>query len=43
MKNDFIMELLAQSQNMKVIAPEHLKEKLIEIHREAINMLESNK
>ena len=38
---DFIMELLAQSQNMKVIAPEHLKDKLMEIHREAIKMLEA--
>jgi len=36
---DFIMEILSQSQNMKVIAPLHLKNKLIEIHREAIKML----
>jgi len=33
---DFIMELLSQSENMKVIAPEHLKNRLIDIHREAI-------
>jgi predicted DNA-binding transcriptional regulator YafY len=36
---DFIMELLSQSQSMKVIAPEHLKDKLVEIHREAMNRL----
>jgi len=36
---DFIMEILSQSQNMKVIAPVHLKNKVIEIHREAIKML----
>jgi predicted DNA-binding transcriptional regulator YafY len=38
---DFIMELLSQSRNMKVIAPTHLKDKLIEIHRNAIEMLET--
>jgi predicted DNA-binding transcriptional regulator YafY len=40
---DFIMELLSQCENMKVIAPVHLRNKLIEIHREAIKMLESDK
>jgi predicted DNA-binding transcriptional regulator YafY len=38
---DFVMELLSQSQNMKVIAPAHLKNRLIDIHREAIKLLES--
>jgi predicted DNA-binding transcriptional regulator YafY len=38
---DFIMELLSQSDSMKVIAPAHLKEKLIEIHRNAIKLLET--
>ena len=37
---DFIMELLAQSENMKVIAPLHLKEQLIKIHKHAIENLE---
>jgi predicted DNA-binding transcriptional regulator YafY len=37
---DFIMELLSQSENMKVIAPEHLKEDLIEVHRKAIELLQ---
>ena len=36
---DFIMELLSQSQNMKVIAPVHLRDTLVEIHSEAINRL----
>ena len=40
---DFIMELLSQSENMKVIAPTHLKDTLIEIHRKAIGLLESTK
>ena len=38
---DFIMELLSQSQNMKVLAPAHLRDELIEIHKNAIKMLES--
>ena len=38
---DFIMELLAQSQNMKVIAPEHLKNKLIEVYCNAIKRMNS--
>ena len=38
---DFIMELLSQSQGMKVIAPEHLRKELVEIHRKAVKMLES--
>ena len=33
---DFIMELLSQTQNMKVIAPVHLKNKLIDIYNNAI-------
>ena len=37
---DFIMELLSQSANMKVIAPEHLRDTLIDIHRKAIGLLE---
>lgn len=37
---DFIMELLSQSENMKVIAPSHLRDTLIDIHRKAIKMLE---
>ena len=40
---DFIMELLSQSENMNVIAPEHLKNRLIDIHKNAIKMLESGK
>ena len=40
---DFIMELLSQSDNMKVIAPLHLKDKLIDIHNEAIKMLKADK
>ena len=40
---DFMMELLSQSENMKVIAPPHLKNKLINIHKEAIKMLEAGK
>lgn len=34
--HDFIMELLSQSENMKVITPTHLREKLISIHKKAI-------
>jgi len=37
---DFIMELLSQSEIMKVLAPTHLRETLIEIHRQAIELLE---
>lgn len=33
---DFIMELLAQSEGMSVIAPASLRKKLIEIHKKAI-------
>ena len=36
---DFIMELLSQSENMKVIAPAHLKNKLIDIYSDAIKKL----
>jgi len=36
---DFIMELLSQSQNMKVITPVHLRDKLIEIHQDALKLL----
>jgi len=38
---DFIMELLSQCQSMKVIAPVHLRNKLIEIYKDAIKSLES--
>ena len=37
---DFIMELLSQSENMKVIAPVHLRDNLVGIHRKAIGLLE---
>jgi predicted DNA-binding transcriptional regulator YafY len=37
---DFIMELLSQSEGMKVIAPNHLKDKLIDIHKKAIESLQ---
>ena len=37
---DFIMELLSQSDKMKVIAPVHLRDTLIDIHRKAIGLLE---
>ena len=37
---DFIMELLSQSEDMKVIAPNHLKETLIEIHKNALKSLQ---
>lgn len=33
---DFIMELLSQSEGMRVIAPVHLRDTLTEIHRQAI-------
>ena len=36
---DFIMELLSQSEKMRVIAPEHLRDTLIGIHRKAIGLL----
>jgi len=36
---DFIMELLSQSEKMKVIATVHLRDTLIEIHRKAIELL----
>jgi predicted DNA-binding transcriptional regulator YafY len=38
---DFISELLSQSDMMKVIAPAHLKDKLVNIHKEAIKVLEA--
>jgi len=38
---DFIMELLSQSQNMVVISPLHLRNQLIDIHRNALKMMES--
>ena len=37
---DFIMELLSQSEKMKVIAPTHLRDTLIDIHKKAIGLLE---
>ena len=37
---DFIMELLSQSQNMKVIAPASLRDILIDVHKKAIELLE---
>ena len=37
---DFIMELLSQSEKMRVVAPAHLRDTLIEIHRKAIGLLE---
>ena len=40
--HDFISELLSQSEMMKVIKPVHLKNKLIDIHKEAIKMLEAD-
>lgn len=39
--NDFIMELLSQSENMTVISPQHLKEVLINIHQSAIKQLQT--
>lgn len=37
---DFIMELLSQGQNVKVIAPKHLKETLINTHKMSIKRLQ---
>lgn len=37
---DFIIELLTQSHGMRVIEPLSLKEKLIDIHRDAIELLQ---
>ena len=37
---DFIMELLSQSEKMKVVAPGHLRDTLIDIHEKAIEMLQ---
>jgi predicted DNA-binding transcriptional regulator YafY len=37
---DFIMELLSQSEKMKVIAPVHLRDALIDIHKRAIETLQ---
>lgn len=39
---DFIMELLSQSEDMKVIAPVHLRETIVEIHKRAIASLSDN-
>ena len=36
---DFIMELLSQSEDLKVIAPKFLRERLIDIHQKAIKSL----
>ena len=36
---DFIMELLSQSESLNVISPTHLKNKLINIHKKAISLL----
>jgi len=38
---DFVAELLSQSDMMRVIAPVHLRNRLAEIHKNAIKMLES--
>lgn len=38
---DFVMELLSQSQDMTVIAPQHLKDELAAIYRQAIRRMES--
>ena len=37
---DFIMELLSQSEKMRVIAPAHLRDALIDIHKKAIELNE---
>ena len=37
---DFIMELLSQCEKMKVIAPAHLRDTLIDIHKKAIELLQ---
>ena len=37
---DFIMELLSQSEDLKVIAPKHLRERLIDIHQKAMKSLQ---
>lgn len=39
---DFIMELLSQSQGMRVIEPIGLRQKLIDIHKQAIRLLETD-
>ena len=39
--NDFIMELLSQSENMTVISPQHLKEALINIHQSVTKRLQT--
>ncbi len=39
---DFIMELLSQSMGMSVIEPAGLRQQLIDIHREAVSLLEIN-
>ena len=39
---DFILELLSQSENMIIIAPTHLKEKVIDIHTKAIKLQQEN-
>lgn len=38
---DFINELLSQSEDLQVISPIHLRDKLIEIHQKAIELLKS--
>lgn len=37
---DFIMELLSQSEGMSVIAPASLRDRLIEVHQQAIRLLQ---
>jgi len=37
---DFIMELLSQCENMKVISPKYLRDTLIDIHKKAIKTLQ---
>lgn len=37
---DFVMELLSQSEDIRVIAPQHLKETMTEIHKQAIESLQ---
>ena len=38
---DFVAELLSQNGMMRVIAPAHLRNRLAEIHKNAIKMLKS--
>ena len=39
--HDFVAELLSQSEMMRVIAPVHLRNRLIDIHKNAIKMMET--